>query len=335
MRLRILREAAGFDPSTQVDRAAAVIRGVRVISANSRNQRRYTDSALDAAVPLYEGARVYVDHPAGESNARQFRERFGRLTNARRDAGGVRADLKYNPRHPDAETLLWYAENDPGEIGLSHNAEGNGRRLDDGVVLVEKITRVYSVDLVDGPATTMSLYEQEEDMDPLTDPAAAAAAPAATAPAGGDDFSSKLADLAREVAAHPEWDKPTKISKLKALINLMEDDAGAAAEPAPEPADDDEMLEQLGKFRHPAVRRARRQLLRERHKTEAVRRGVPAAAVTEVFLEQLAAAKPADVVRLIDDRRALAAAKPAAAPPAPTGGATVDPKKLAAELFGD
>ena len=48
-----------------VDRLAGVIRGVKILGLESRNGRTYLPEALAAAAPLYEGAKVNVNHPKG------------------------------------------------------------------------------------------------------------------------------------------------------------------------------------------------------------------------------------------------------------------------------
>jgi hypothetical protein len=318
------RESLSVSGVGKVDREACVVKDVKVCGLQSANGRRYSRDALRNATRLYEGARVFFDHPEGRENTRKFRERFGRLVNVRSTADGLTADLKYNPRHPQADQFLWLAENDPAGMGLSHNAEGSGRRDGDGV-LVEAITRVHSVDIVDGPATNFSLYEQET-MEPLTDPA--------NAPAEGGDVNDKLAALASEFASHPDLSKEEKIKKLKALIDLMhdgEEDAAQeeAGEDAGEPSED-EMMEQLGAFRSPAVKAARKRLLREQRAKLAASKGLKPEVVTETFLEQLCEAPAAKLDRLIEDRRQVVLAATAERPRnAPAGGNAPTPAEIA------
>src|SRR5690606_32058205 len=45
----------------RVDRAAGVIRGVKILGTTSRNGRTYTDAALEQAAKLYEGLGVNID----------------------------------------------------------------------------------------------------------------------------------------------------------------------------------------------------------------------------------------------------------------------------------
>jgi hypothetical protein len=131
---------------------------VTVLGLSSRNRRRYTSEAAAGALGLYEGALVNLDHPDRPDEPRSVRDRFGRLVNVRFEGGRIRADLRYNPEHPFAATLEWFARNDPGAIGLSHNAIGEGKD-DNGVFVVRKIVELRSVDLVAEPATTRGLYE--------------------------------------------------------------------------------------------------------------------------------------------------------------------------------
>ncbi|AMV28802.1 hypothetical protein VT84_30695 [Gemmata sp. SH-PL17] len=322
-----LRESLTVGSIGRVDRAANTIRDVRVCGLRSTNGRRYSAGALRNAKQLYEGARAFFNHPDGESNTRKFGDRIGRLVNVREaDDGGLIADLKYNPKHRDAEAFLWLAEHDPAGMGLSHNAEGRGVRQGDGEILVEEITKVHSVDIVDNPATNLSLFEQDTSMDPVVDPAAGASG------SGGGDVNDKLAALAADFAKHPEWDKKTKITKLKALINLMED-GDADAKGADDEMSEGEMMEQLGAFRSPAVRRARAQLLVESRRRLASEKGLAGDLVTGVFLEQLAAVPEATALKLIEDRRGVATVAKATAPKSTQQVVAVE--KTAAEIAAE
>lgn len=144
----------------RVDRARGVIRGVKIIGETSRNGRRYAPEVLRRAASLYEGAKVNVNHPdqGRENQPRGYQERLGSLHNIRHQTGGLFGDLHYNPKHPLAEQLAWDAEHAPHNLGLSHNAEGRGRKRG-GVFIVEEIIAVRSVDLVADPATTAGLFE--------------------------------------------------------------------------------------------------------------------------------------------------------------------------------
>lgn len=168
---RNLRECCEQDGLT-ADAAEPVFRNVKVCGLESVNGRVYTEQALlDAVdrsrggVPVYEGQKVNIDHPKGNPNeTRSLRDRFGFLENIRFVPGdGVRGDLRYNPKHAEADAFRWWAENAPHCLGLSHNAVGQGKTKD-GVFVVEKIVSVRSVDLVADPATTKGLTESVQPM---------------------------------------------------------------------------------------------------------------------------------------------------------------------------
>jgi hypothetical protein len=158
-RVRVrLAEEARF--GGRVDRAAGVIRGVRVLGLVSDNGRRYDRAAVEAAIPLYEKKSVRTNHPKRATDSRDVGEVFGWLENVRLERGGLRADLHVlNPKSELAESVFLAAEKNPGLFGLSHNAEGLVRRGADGVDEVYEITEVRSVDLVADPATTRGLFE--------------------------------------------------------------------------------------------------------------------------------------------------------------------------------
>jgi hypothetical protein len=145
----------------RVDRAAGVIRGVKLLGLASRNGRRYREDALVSAVALYEGAKVNVNHPKGHPlSPRDYQDRLGVVRGVEFLAGdGLFGDLHFNPKHPLSEQLVWDAEHAPQNVGMSHNVLARTSR-DDGGTVVEAITKVQSIDLVADPATTNGLYEQ-------------------------------------------------------------------------------------------------------------------------------------------------------------------------------
>ena len=145
----------------RVDRHAGVIRGVKILGLHSRNGRQYLPETLTRAVPLYEGAKVNVNHPKGNPlSPRDYQDRIGVIHGvAMRPGEGLFGELHFNPKHALAEQLIWDAEHAPENVGFSHNVQARTSRRGDGMA-VEEITRVQSVDLVADPATTRGLYEQ-------------------------------------------------------------------------------------------------------------------------------------------------------------------------------
>ncbi|MEQ8211961.1 MAG: hypothetical protein RH917_19340 [Lacipirellulaceae bacterium] len=155
--------------TVRVDAASGVLRGVKLIGLHSKNGRRYRESTLREAAPLYEGAKVNVNHPAGGPlTPRDYRDRLGVIRNVEFTgseesssgpaAGGLVADLHFNPKHALAEQLVWDAQHNPKNVGFSHNVLARLSR-DGEETVVEEITHVQSVDLVADPATTQGLFE--------------------------------------------------------------------------------------------------------------------------------------------------------------------------------
>jgi hypothetical protein len=145
----------------KVDRENGVIKGVKILGFDSLNGRRYSESAVRSAVHLYEGKGVNVDHWR-KSDDRPVKDHFGELRNVRFIEGkGLFGDLHYLKSHPEAETILERAERMPNQFGLSHVAEGETTHKG-GVVVVESITAVESVDIVSRPATNKSMFESQE-----------------------------------------------------------------------------------------------------------------------------------------------------------------------------
>jgi hypothetical protein len=145
----------------RVDRAAGIIRGVKLLGLTSRNGRRYREAALVEAAGLYEGAKVNINHPKGHPlSPRDYQDRLGVIRGVEFRAGdGLFGDLHFNPKHALSEQLVWDSEHAPQNVGLSHNVLARIARSGDETV-VEAITKVQSIDLVADPATTAGLFEQ-------------------------------------------------------------------------------------------------------------------------------------------------------------------------------
>ncbi len=153
----------------QVDREAAVIRGVKILGLRSQNGRMYLPEALTDAARLYENAKVNVNHPKGHPNEpRDYRDRIGVIRNVVvRENEGLFGDFHFNPKHALAEQLVWDAGKAPENVGFSHNVQAKTSRRGKDVV-VEAITQVKSVDLVADPATTQGLFESAAGNHPLS-----------------------------------------------------------------------------------------------------------------------------------------------------------------------
>lgn len=151
----------------RVDRAGGVLRGVKLIGLESQNGRRYRPEALAAAVGLYEGAKVNVNHPHnGPLAPRDYRDRLGVVRQVEfRPGEGLFANLHFNPKHALAEQLAWDAENNPRNVGFSHNVLARLSREGEQT-FVDAVTHVQSVDLVADPAATQGLFEETSGVEP-------------------------------------------------------------------------------------------------------------------------------------------------------------------------
>jgi len=156
----LIEDRFALTKATKIDTTKGLIEDVLLCGLSSPSKRReYTPAALSAAVRLYEGAPVNLDHHVGKTPPTAAR--FGRTQNARYVEGqGIRGDVRYNTAHPWATSFAWFAENDPGALGFSHHADGKCK-TSGGKEIVESIVSVRSVDLVTDPATTNGLFEDE------------------------------------------------------------------------------------------------------------------------------------------------------------------------------
>ena len=147
----------------KIDKTRGILHGVKILGTLSRNRRRYPVEVLKKAIPLYENAKVNLDHPEGDPNRpRSYTDRLGVIREVQlRGEDGLYADFHFNPNHPLAEQLLWDAEHAPANVGFSHNVDAVLRR-EQGETVVEDILSVRSVDLVADPATTAGLFESTD-----------------------------------------------------------------------------------------------------------------------------------------------------------------------------
>lgn len=152
------RLQAGFS----VNREKRLVEGVCLLTPTSKNGYAYSDKAITEACQSYANAPVYIDHAENPSK-RSVRSLAGHVKNPRMQEGKLYGDVKARRGAP-GDDFLNIAEDqleDPDwkGVGMSHVVQGskskNGK-------IVESITKVLSVDLVTGPATTVSLKESED-----------------------------------------------------------------------------------------------------------------------------------------------------------------------------
>ncbi|QGJ71062.1 Hypothetical protein PBC10988_27650 [Planctomycetales bacterium 10988] len=292
-RTQALQEMETSLSSTQVDVSAGVIKRVKLIGLQSHNGRRYLPQALEKAIPLYEGAKVYINHPprGQELQPRDYRDRLGTLRGVTFGQTGLYGDLHFNPKHPLAEQLLWDAQHAPETIGFSHHAEGRGY-MEEGVFVVEEIIRVHSVDLVTMPASTLGLFEAEEEEDPT---------------------AAELISLIEELKKFPAEKVRVEIKNyFLELYQAIQADVDATSEHDATTEQELQLQQQieslqlqLQEARQVEKHRQQRQALAQR----CFEARLPNGTVTEVFLNALLdASDERQVTALIEDRRKLLAA---------------------------
>lgn len=139
--------------------SARRIRNVVMLGPVSRKGYTYKETAMKAAVPLYQGIQCFLNHPTQEEerNGRDVTRLAGSFANARFEGGKIKGDIMLLP---DAcGQKFWdIAKTMPHAASCSHVADGklvteNGQRY------VEEITKVVSVDLVSKGATTSTVFE--------------------------------------------------------------------------------------------------------------------------------------------------------------------------------
>lgn len=220
----------------RVDRSAGVLRGVKLIGLESLNGRRYRPAALAGAVSLYEGAKVNVNHPRnGPLAPRDYQDRLGVIRQVEfRPSEGLFGNLHFNPKHAIAEQLVWDAQNNPRNVGFSHNVLAQLSR-DGELSVVDAITHVQSVDLVADPAATQGLFEEEQPAFEPDDAGEWAALTLESLRAGRPDlFEQVAAEEARQLEAQLEEERSrtATLARRLRIVELLEAHGLGGAAPA-------------------------------------------------------------------------------------------------------
>ncbi|MGE5192235.1 MAG: hypothetical protein ACM3U2_06995 [Deltaproteobacteria bacterium] len=216
------------DQSTdsRIDPELGIWRNVAVINRQSKNDREYSDRALDQICEMADGISVHVDHPNPE-NARVDRPlstKFGVLKNLRREKDRVMADLFYLRNHPLAPQLTEAAARLPRSFGLSINGDGDTVITNQGRRVVDNITKLRSVDLVSRPGATDGIWESAEDE--VTDMEDEGNDPNDVVD-DDDDFETKI----RKLWARDDLQESEKVAMTKDLIGITGQPASGARQP--------------------------------------------------------------------------------------------------------
>lgn len=153
---------------------------VRVVQGGlSKNGNYYPDRVLEAAAPLFNGARVFVKSDAEHlaAKGKDVRNLFGRLTEAAfhkgpsPDTGEIRAVMTLiSPSEPMAVKVREAVQADMQDVfGLSIDADGRVREGKAGgrtIRVTEAIKKVHSVDLIVEPGAGGQVLQLLEAADP-------------------------------------------------------------------------------------------------------------------------------------------------------------------------
>ena len=144
-----------------VDRAASTVSGVKLMGTVSKNGREFSPAAMRDFYNLSEGAKININHNAGDLGAtRGYADRFGSVLSRTLEADGIYGTIKINPKHPLAEQFFWDAENAPQNCGMSPvYSPGKTSRTSGSKLLIESVASLRSYDVVTEPATTNGLAE--------------------------------------------------------------------------------------------------------------------------------------------------------------------------------
>ena len=176
MPVAAMREAQGVFIEAQDDKGLKW--RIRVIKAGlSGNKNYYPDAVLREAVPLFNGARVFVksDHEHLNDKGKDVRNLIGRLTNAAfvegrgNDSGEIQSDLEILASAGNVPAMMreaWDRGMSTDLFGFSIDARGRSKP-ESGRLVAQKISQVKSVDLIIEPGAGGQLINLIEAKDPL------------------------------------------------------------------------------------------------------------------------------------------------------------------------
>jgi len=129
-----------------------------VLLANRDGGRLYEAHALDDAARLFVGGTVFLDHaPKTESRdrggVRSVHDIAGRVTRARVSKGKVVGDVELLDHEPSRSLMEALARQAPGAASLGFRGRGEVR-VEDGVEVVETVTRVDGIDVTTRASST-------------------------------------------------------------------------------------------------------------------------------------------------------------------------------------
>lgn len=151
---------------SEVDSEAGIIRNVLYCGNESLNGYSIPPEAFrDAArvKELYEGVPVFLNHTDKNPRNRDVRDAAGIALNPRFEGGRPRGDILAFKETDAGKLLLAFARSKVAakRVGFSHVGS---YQFNDKLTAVESVKEVVSLDLVTSPATTKTLYEQDQSL---------------------------------------------------------------------------------------------------------------------------------------------------------------------------
>jgi hypothetical protein len=155
--------------------ADSILKDVHLVGFQSSNTvegqkepYRYTAEALKTAVEagIYNGIVIGMDHQTEKDINNKASNRIGVTLNSRFiESKGIVGDVKLNPEHPLSKSVIWWAENYPDKMGLSHIAQVKFSESSNSVVSVKKVD---IIDFVGNSSTTHGIFAESTSKDPVT-----------------------------------------------------------------------------------------------------------------------------------------------------------------------
>lgn len=228
--IQLTEELSEAMVSSHINKEKGIIEGVLILTGDkiSKNKTLYTRKVLQEAQSRYEGAKMYLNHPASGETVRSVRDYGGIYRNVRLEEGKrLRADLHLVPNDEIRNTVIPIAEQMPAGVGLSIRDRGHGRE-ENGVFLVEGFAGKgpFSIDLVMEASVNETLFESNqggnEDMElsKVTLAELKEANPTLVEQIQNEARSASLKDVEEQIKAGKE--APAILVKGKKLIALVE-----------------------------------------------------------------------------------------------------------------
>ena len=132
------------------------------IAKGAKEPYTYTEEALKQAVvdKLYESVGIFVGHTKDDESVsvRDPSEKIGYAENVVYKAGeGLFGDIVLNEKHTLFEAFLWWANNKPNQLMMSHEAACVYNAKENAMV---KIVKVHCVAFVNEGSTTTGLFKE-------------------------------------------------------------------------------------------------------------------------------------------------------------------------------